>query len=250
MKKMAVLAMIFILSATVLAQEKPPQADQTGIYLGPGVVVTTKPYKGVGTTVMPIPFFAYRGENFFLLGPTGGAKLFRDEQVSLYLIGSVRFDGFEPGDSGDLSGMADRHSAFDAGAELSYFDDWGKLSLLFLTDVSSTHDGSEIQLSASKDYRQNQMTLTPGVGLSWQNSNLQDYYYGVRRDEARSGRPYYKASEGINQFGMLKVRYQLEDQCSLFATLKYEYLNHEITDSPIVNEHYTISTIFGLIFKF
>jgi outer membrane protein len=88
------------------------------------------------------------------------------------------------------------------------------------------------------------------VGFSWLSNDLADYYYGVRSDETKVGRPAYSAGSGVNWFAGLGTDYKLDEKWSLFAQFSYEWLNNEITDSPIVDDDYKITILAGAMYKY
>ncbi len=245
------LVLAAVLSAGATGSEQENQAQEPPeLIAGPGVVVTTKPYKGTDSKVYPIPIITYTNGRFFIRGAMAGYRLLADDSWALDATGQWRFDGYEPDDSDDLDGMHERHMTVDAGAALSLFGDWGTAKLSFLNDILSQHDGQELRLTYSKTFEGDKISTTPFVGLSWLSGDLIDYYYGVRSDEAQAGRAAYNAGDGVNWLAGVATNYQLDEQWSLFGSISYEWLNSEITDSPIVDDDYKISILAGAMYKF
>ncbi len=231
-------------------KETAPGAEASEISIGPAVVVTGKPYKGMDATVYPIPFIMYRNGRFFVSGATAGYRMLAGEGWALDGIGKWRFDGYDPDDSDDLKGMDERRMTADLGGTFSAFGDWGTFKVTALKDALSEYDGEEISVSYSRTLQEDKLGITPFVGLAWLSSNLTDYYYGVRSGEVRAGRPAYNAGADLNWFAGLSASYKLDEKWSLFAGFTYELLGDEITDSPIVDDDYKISILAGAMYKF
>jgi len=241
-----IITLAIVLSGTCLGQEIPPTELEAGI----GVVITAKPYVGVDAEAYIIPFINYTQGQFFVRGPSVGYRFIQTDSFALDAIGKWRFDGYDEDDSRDLEGMSDRHMTVDGGAAVSLFGDWGTLKLTALTDMLSEHDGQEITLAYSKEFTQDKITITPSIGLSWQSSNLLDYYYGVEANEARAGRAAYDAGSDLAWYIGLGGEYKLDEKWTAMAGVVYEKHGSEITDSPIVEDNYSLGIFTGLTYKF
>jgi outer membrane protein len=77
-----------------------------------------------------------------------------------------------------------------------------------------------------------------------------DYYYGVRSKESLPSRPKYNASDALNPFISLQLTYKISERWDIFSNFKYQRLDSEISDSPIVDQSYKTSLMFGLIYGF
>ncbi len=237
-----------IFCSTLFAQGG--EDNNSTFLLGPGLVITDKPYKGVDTSVLPIPMVKFISGRFYISGATTGYRLLADDGWSLDAIGKVRFDGYDADDSDRLAGMHNRHMTFDAGGEFTLTSDWGEAWISTVTDTLGQHDGQEIKVGYTKPFVFDKLTLSPAGGLIWQNSNLADYYYGVRRDEARPGRPSFQVGDSTNWFVGLKAQYQTDERWTLLAGITYQFLDSKIHNSPIVSDNFVISVLAGAMYKF
>ncbi len=252
-RERVVVAAVLVLSLCGFAfgaEDAGQDANVTSLTLGPGVVMTSKPYKGMDAKAYPIPLIMYKSGRFFISGATAGYRLLAGESWTFDAVGKWRFDGYDEDDSDDLEGMGDRHMTVDIGGAFSVFGDWGTLKVTALKDALSEYDGEEMSVSYSRTFQEDKLGITPFVGFSWLSNDLADYYYGVRSDETKVGRPAYSAGSGVNWFAGLGTDYKLDEKWSLFAQFSYEWLNNEITDSPIVDDDYEISILAGAMYKF
>jgi outer membrane protein len=228
-----------------------PPSDDSPLSAGIGVVYSNGLYKGDSPKTWPIPFFSFRAGNFYLRGVAAGYELFKYDALSFDLVAQWRFEGYDHDDSDYLEGMENRRMTVDAGAKASYRDGFGTSSLTFLTDTLNRYNGQELRFSYDKRFKLTEsLSLTPSVGLSYQSSHLTNYYYGVRSDEARPGRPRYVPGEAYNPFIGIGMAYKLSQEVSLTGNIRYQLLDDAITDSPIVEADYRISAMAGILYKF
>ena len=104
--------------------------------------------------------------------------------------------------------------------------------------------------SYAKRFIREPWVLTPSAGITWQSNNLTDYYYGVEWDEVTGSRPYYSAGDAWNPFVSLTTQYYFTEKWSSLVMLSYEWLDNEISDSPIVNKQYQVRVMAGVMCKF
>ncbi len=102
--------------------------------------------------------------------------------------------GYHSSDSPDLDGMEDRRMSWDAGVKAVYELPWHQMtfSVKALADVLGRHDGQEYILALSREFRGRIFRLIPSFGAHYQTKSLLDYYYGVRAEEATSGRDVFE----------------------------------------------------------
>jgi outer membrane protein len=264
--KKSVIFLMLLLGATGLAQNaggsEQPDSNAT-LSIGPGVVVLVKPYEGVHPTVYPYPVTLFIYDRFYIAIDTAGYRLLANQrgtpepgQTYWYLdaIAKWRSDGYDADDSDELAGMHNRHKTIDVGGEFGISGDWGKLYTSILTDALGQHDGQEFRVTYAKPFDKafdvNNLRISPSVGFALLSSNLADYYYGVRNDEARAGRPAYSPGASVNWFLGLDANYRLNDDWTLLTSITYYWLDSDIHSSPIVNKDYAISILAGAMYKF
>ena len=219
----------------------------------PGLVSTVapSPYVGNATQADVFPLIQYKGERFFISGLDVGYTLFENTSVGVGLLGSIRYEGYNPDHNPALAGMDARKASFDAGALLiAGSDDWGVLQSRVLTDVSSMHGGQELSLSYGVPFKTQRFEVTPALGVAWRSRNLVDYYYGVRPNEARSGRPAYRGRAATLFFVNVEGLYHLTETWQMIGGITCNRLPEAVTDSPIVQNNFQVSGYMGLVYQF
>lgn len=225
-------------------KEKEPTTS-----LGAGAVINSKPYVGADARVYPIPLFRFEGKRFYLRGASGGYRLFTGEGWSLGPVVQPRLDGYEEDDSSALEGMDDRDWSVDAGAAFSWRTGIGLFELAYITDLLGRHDGQEADFRYALRFRRGAFTFVPATGIRWKSENLVDYYYGVQSDEVRPDRPSYEGGDALNPYVGVTVQYKLGERWRLLTGARYEWLDDEIADSPIVDDHYEVSFLAGILYS-
>ncbi|WP_417844606.1 MipA/OmpV family protein [Thalassospira sp.] len=197
-----------------------------------------------------LPLIAYDAERLHVGIDGLRVTAWKNDRFSVSAIGSVRMSPFDSGDGPYLAGMEDRDTAFEAGAEFTAKAGAGEIKASHLFDVSDAHDGQEIDVSYSQPTQVQAVTLVWGGGVTWQSEDLTDYMAGVRRNEVRSDRAYYKPDAAFIPHLDLMASYPLYDSLVLIGKTGIQYLPDAYTDSPIVDEDYILSLSFGAVYTF
>lgn len=146
--------------------------------------------------------------------------------------------------------VPDRDYAAEFGLELLTDGDWGLVQAGAFHDVSGTHDGYEIYLNYSYGWRNQRWYLEPSIGAKFKSASLNDYYWGVREEEATLALPSYDAGSGMNTHARLMLSYQLSKEWSFSLVTEYERLNSDAADSPLADEGGVFAYFAGFGFRF
>jgi outer membrane protein len=209
------------------------------------------PYRGAGVRHDFIPVYLYEGERVYLHSISVGLKLGESEARRFDLFLRHRFEGHPSDDiPALLSGMAQREPGIDAGIGAQIGGSWGIAFAEVLADASTASGGSELRLGYKYPLRRGRLWLRPHATVSLRSANLNDYYYGVRPEEARADRPAYQADAGampeIGLFGAYRLAYGWR----LFGGATLAQLPQTVRRSPIVGERTLRTLHFGLFYDF
>lgn len=229
--------------------EPSEEPSKRKVFVGAGAIVSSKPYRGVDPKIYPVPMFGYEGERFYLRGVGGGYRLLHKGRWSFGPVLQPRFDGYEEDDSRDLAGMDDRDLTLDGGVAMTWRTNRGLLGVSWVTDLLGKHDGQELEFSYTAVLSHGGFDFIPSVGLRYKTDKLVDYYYGVKSDEVRAGRPAYEADEAMDPFVRLAVRRKLVGKWSLLGAVQCEWFDSEIKDSPIVDQSQDLSFVAGVLYS-
>jgi outer membrane protein len=218
--------------------------------LGFGVGYRNPIYKGIDVDYLPIPLIYYQNGGFFFRGTQIGYRFYQNKGLSFDALAEWVWRGYDADDSRDLLGMDDRDPTILGGLGASFYDGWGITRLSYAHDLLGRSDGQEVTLRYFKQFVKDQWTFTPAIGIRWQGSSMVDYYYGVRAKEATPSRPQYSVGDSWRPFVGMTARYQFNEKWSSLLLLRYDWLDSNIKDSPIVDKDYRIKALFGVLYQF
>ena len=215
-----------------------------GVAIGAASRVERSPYRGAGMRHDFLPIYLYEGTRFYLHSYSVGMKLGDTEARRLDVFLKHRFEGHPTDDLPPaLSGMARRGPGIDAGVSGQLGGRWGIAFAEWLHDVSSASGGTELRLGYKYPMRSGRLWLRPHAMLSLRDARLNDYYYGVRPEEARDDRPGYDVDSGVVAEIGVFAAYQLSARWRLLGGTTLARLPRTISDSPIV-EHRTLHNVY------
>jgi outer membrane protein len=209
---------------------------------------------------------AYFGKRFFFDNGDVGLTFADNDRVTASVMARVRSDRVFFGRTNTrfvnvgLTGEAleapaeitvpDRDYAAEAGVELLSDGRWGYLQVNAFHDISGTHNGYELDLDYGIGFRAGRWYLRPSLGVSYKSAALNDYYWGVRADEANEALPAYEAGAGINTRLRLSANYYFSRNWMLTLSGEYERLNDEAAGSPIVSDQAVLGYFAGFGYRF
>lgn len=232
-----------LLSLPAAAQ---PGGPRNGWSLGVAVISSPEPYAGADNDLLVVPALSVTAGRFAFRGIAATWQIGEWGDFEAQALLRARFSGYDAEDSPFLEGMEDRRKSADLGLELTWERERFGLRLTPAVDALGRSDGAEVSLEAFVPFRFGPVRVEPRAGVSWESSDLADYYYGVRPDEARPGRPAYEPGSTLNTTAGLFVFSPLARRLAFQGFLKLDRLGSGIEDSPIVDDA-TALTAFGAV---
>lgn len=222
-----------------------------GAGLGAALRAERSPYRGAGTRLDLVPLYLYEGKYLYLHAYRAGLKLETRENHRFDLFLSHRFEGFPYDRVPDsLAGMTTRQAGLDAGLSYQYSGALGAVYAELLTDALDASNGTELRLGYKFEWNFGRLRLRPHAMLSWRDARLNDYYYGVRPEEATAQRPAYAPGAGLNTTLGLYGAYALTDRLRLLGGIGTTRWSQGVRASPIVNSRFDTALAFGLMYDF
>ena len=220
---------------------------------GLGVMLRSErsPYLGAGIRRDLVPIYLYEGKRFFIHPSRAGLKLSDEGRHRVDLFLDYRFEGF-PNDRipASLAGMQAREPTTDLGVSYAYRADWGTLKTEFLHDALNVNKGDELRLGYSYDWTSGRWHLRPAINLMLRGARLNDYYYGVRADEARAGRPAYMPGAGTDSWLGLYGSYDISAGWRVLGGVGVNLLDSVVRRSPIVRDGNRPTVFLGAAYDF
>ena len=170
------------------------------------------PYRGSDDSDDLLPLMVYDSRFFYVSTYRAGLKL-ELERSRVELFVQRRLEGFASDDvPSSMVGMARREFGTDVGVAARLALGEGNAYAEYLHDAESISEGSEVILGYRYErWWRGRLRLRPYAQLSWRGSKLNDYYYGVRPEEATPERPAYRAGSGFGGEAGLQAAYRLSE---------------------------------------
>jgi outer membrane protein len=218
--------------------------------VGGGFVASPRPYLGSDAKVIPIPVVGLRYKRWFVQGIRGGYDVIEKGAFTGSLFAQARFRGLEPEASAFLEGMEPRKKSADAGGELAYRGRPIGFRAAFVSDALGRSNGQEFSAVAVTGAPLGRFLILLGAGPHWLSAKRVDYYYGVRKDEVRPGRPAYVGNSTWNLDINLTVNVKITEKWRLFTIVNREGFGSGITDSPLVDRSSAFAMVTSLTYNF
>jgi MipA family protein len=220
--------------------------------IGGALRAESSPYRGAKTQYDYLPLFVYEGEHLYLhsygLGLKLGSGAATQPRFDVFI--RRRFEGTPyHGTPQSLSGMAKREVGADAGASVELGGDWGIGFAELLRDASGASRGAELRLGYKYPLQRGRLQLRPYFILGARNGTLNNYYYGVRPEEATASRAAYSAGAGVAPELGFHGAYGLSQRWSLVLGYSLTRLPSSIADSPIVGSKTQWQATMGLAYN-
>lgn len=221
--------------------------------VGASALVTPNPYRGYDTKIYPVPIISYEGDDFYFHTLTAGYYLWKDEKNKFSFTATYLPFGFDPKDSDDsqMKRLDKRRGTLMGGLAFSHNEEWGTLRATFNGDMLDNSDGLVADVAYLYAFHEDKWVLVPGIGMAWNSSNQNQYYYGINNNESRrSGLSSYSPDDSFSPYVELTAKYSFTKDWQGFFTGRYLRLASEVTDSPMVEKNYIGALWTGVTYSF
>ncbi|MGG5412583.1 MipA/OmpV family protein [Edwardsiella tarda] len=229
-------------------------AAQAGTWsIGASALVSPDPYRGESERVYPVPMVNYDSDDFYFHSLTAGYYLWKDQQDQLSATVFYSPWRYRASDSDDwrMKRLDNRYATVMAGLSYSHHESWGTLRAAFSGDILDNSNGLVGDLAYLYTWRQGDWSFTPGVGVTWNSANQNNYYFGVSGDESRrSTLDQYSPKNSWSPYLELTAHYRINAKWNAFFAGRYVSLSDEITNSPMISKDYTGMLWSGVTYTF
>lgn len=232
------------------AESPPDEAARYGWGLGIVVGAIDSPYKGSDNETRMLPTVSYENPWVRVNGLSADLKLGRAGPFSFALGARYSMAGYEEDDATILAGMEERKGGLWLGPSMDWRAGDFRLSAEVLGDVSGHSKGQQFRLGLDRSFRLGAIRLTPRIAAVWRDKKHNNYYYGVRDDEARADRPSYQAKSSTNLELGLHGGYSLGRQHLIFLDVNATRYGSGVTDSPLVDQSSSVGMAVGYLYRF
>lgn len=207
-----------------------------GFTVGLGIIADWSPYEGADSpSTTPIPYLAYDWENAHLGVDGFSYSFFNTDFIEVSALLEPRWSFGDPEDS-PLFEDIERGTALEAGLEAEVNFGGFFFSGNVLHDISDVHNGFEGSAEAGLETELGNLQLSTSVGYAFRDKGLSEHLYGVRADEAREDLTAYAPEASWYPYVSADAIYPIGDSMGILAFAKYEHLNSDATDSPLISK--------------
>lgn len=219
---------------------------------GLGVIARSSPYRGYnGAVSQVIPAITFRGERLQILGPNIQLGLIGSGKLRLAASGRYRIGVYDEEDSDFLVGMEDRKDTFTAGLSLQGELPGGvDVSARYEQDVLDEIGGGEARLGFDKSFQFGAFRISPEIAVNWLSADFANHDFGVPVGDSLPNRPAYQLDSTTSFEAGLGMFYEITRDWLVVANIGIEFLEDQVTDSPIVEEDYVLKGFFAINYVF
>lgn len=222
----------------------------SGWIFGAGVAVTNPGYVGFSRQITPLPLVFFHYGRFFFAGFGAGYLLSNGEHYRFSLGLQPMLNRLSSSDSPQLAGIQSRKWSIAGGANVETFGDWGHLSFGVYHDLLGRNDGAGANLGYRLPFQVGDWTLTPGIGLRWQDAKLTNYYYGVSpAEELLPQRPAYSPGSSTSPYVSLGLSTRISEHWQFRGDYTYMRFGSAIHDSPIIDRSGSPTIFIGFVYN-
>lgn len=232
-------------SAFVFADD----ADAARLGLGINYSVNYQVYHGddVNHSILPVIF--YDNKKVYIEGSEAGVYLVNNDNNELRL--NAYYDGSEFDPAGKVRALNKRDWSIMAGVSYMRITPYGGFKAQIGTDVLSRSKGTVASLAYLAELNTGKWSIYPELGMQWNDSKYNQYYYGVSAEEAeRSHLKEYHLDQSVQPYASLNVNYKVTRDWNAFAGLDLTYLSDTQSKSPMVNRRLDITPSIGIMHRF
>jgi outer membrane protein len=221
----------------------------SGWIFGGGLAVTNPGYVGYDRQVTPIPLIFYHNGRFLFAGFSAGYLLAGDRRVRLSAVVVPQINRLSASDSPQLAGIQTRQWSIDGGLSLDVSEDWGNFRLSVLHDLLDRNNGTQANTGYDYPFHIDGWTLSPGLGIRWEDASTTAYYYGVSPAEAIPGRPAYAPGSALSPYARIGLSTSLSEHWQFRSFIEYTRFSSAIHDSPIVDRSGSATIFIGVTYS-
>jgi len=239
---------------TVTALNSSELKNKTSNFsLGAGAIITSQPYIGQETKVLPFPMIRYDSELFYVDVTKAGVHLYKNRGWEANLQLSYIATGFNSDDAKELNDLYSRLPTLGAGLGIKYNSKNIAFSFFVEKDALGISDGLHSNVQLGYNIRSGKMFIRPFIGSYLRDKKYTDYYYGVSKEESsKTGLAEYNMNHAsaMGYVGAL-LYYGIDKHWSLYANIYYSHdIDQYVKDSPIVDKDYMVYAVSGFLYKF
>jgi outer membrane protein len=237
-KVFLIAAMLALCCSSRAAAQTATNASGWHGTLGMGPVVVRKYVGSANREALPLPIaYIDYNDQFYVNLFRAGAYLWStpDKKKGISFAVEPRL-GFSASSGEKLAGMETRRGSLQGGPTFDWEGAFGSVSVGYFTDLTGASHGGYLDALYDKSLVSNERWKVNGsIEISRLNSNIVNYYFGVRPTEIAPNRPIYQPGATTNATFWITGQYNLTKQYALMFGANVTQLGSAAGNSPIVD---------------
>ena len=229
-----------------------PLGKRGRLGVGVGLIARTTPYRDYdGGVYQFIPAITYVGERLQVYGPNLQIGLIGSEKLRLAASARYRIGVYKENKSLVLTDMGDRKGTVMAGLTVrTKLPGSVDLSASYAHDVIDRIGGGEMRFEVGKSFQLGVFRVLPQVALNWLSAEMSMHDFGVPVEKETSYRHAYDIGNTFSVEAGLGLFIEVTRDWLVVARVGIEFLDNEVTDSPIVEDDYVVKGFMAVSYLF
>jgi outer membrane protein len=229
--------------------------DLNDYAFGVAFSVSQSPYLGRENSTFAYPMLtsfrdpAFTDDWLVLSDGNLGVRWVSEGGWELGVMGRIQTLGTGNSDAPELSGLDSRQWGLEIGPTIGWRAWPVHLNFNLYTELLGRHDGLTSDLAFSLPREWDRGFFVPAFELIHRDADYTDYYFGVSPAESLPTRPEYQAGSSLSYALAAHWGYALTDKWLLSGRIGIEFLDSEISDSPIVGDDSIWSTNISIAYN-
>ena len=251
MKKTIALTCSLISTFLMAQPTTESESNEHQLQIGLAAVTSESIYIEGSNQTRVFPAIDYKYKNFFFQAGDLGFKLINEKNWELDFGLSVDFIGdTERGDSQLLQNLPELSLPLNGFLSVQYTSPIGLFKLKHNHEVNNKHNGSSSSLSYSAPIFKDKWLFLPQLSYDYYSEEVVNYFFGVDDiDSTPDIQAYQTGSSNAVSLSVLAL-YTINDKWSFVGNLRNEFIDDQISDSPIVEDDQRLSIFAGFLYKF
>ncbi|MEF3191289.1 MAG: MipA/OmpV family protein [Campylobacterales bacterium] len=237
MRALKIITLSALLALPLLSQE-------SRLIIGGGVISSTPVYRDANPRTIIIPWIEATYGAWYWQGIQAGYRTTIRDTTRLRLYIKANFSGYEADDAPILAGMK-RNDTLEIGTSLEETQKPWHIRASIDHDALGVHNGWRAMIEGGI----HQGPLVGFAALTYESSDLVNYYFGIHSHEVRPNRTAYTPSAALTPSVGLRLPYVITPRLSLFAQASHQWLAKEQYNSPLVDQKTKTTFIASLAWR-
>ncbi|MCX7545779.1 MipA/OmpV family protein [Marinicella gelatinilytica] len=239
---------LLLMTSALLAQDDIP--DDHRLRVGVAAVSSNSIYLNGERQNVVFPAFDYEYKNFYFQAGDAGYKIL-DQKIWQLDVGlSIDFSGdVDRGDSPLFTHLPDLHYPLYSFVTFGALTDYGLFDVRYDHEINNKHNGHIISANYTAYFKLKDWKFYPKLSQRRYSGEFVNYFYGVDTEFANDELPAYRGQKSDVTELSLTILKNITPQWYWVSSVRNQWFNDEITNSPLVDDDQRLSLFIGVLYE-